>query len=263
MDANPLPLADNPSENKFYVKIGTPKIANFTYQVSLPQGLTCSQCVVQWTYTTGNTWGKCDNGTEAIGCGPQETFRNCADIQIFSNAPTGFVPNGIDSPYVPYAPPSAIYVLKRTRNGQALRIPFIVRHQVCVPTEAYKNVTSMPEWCQTNCLRYPPNCPAEKCFCPTTCKAVGRLAGVEGTDVYCHRNCLRYPSNCPEDECKCTAGEQENDNTSGQDNEELESTLVEGSTAESDQEDILSNERSIYKGYQGHFTEVEENIFKL
>ena len=56
---------------RFYVKIGTPKIANFTYQVSLPQGLTCSQCVVQWTYTTGNTWGKCDNGTEAIGCGPQ------------------------------------------------------------------------------------------------------------------------------------------------------------------------------------------------
>ena len=50
---------------------------------------------------------------------------------------------------------------------------------------------------------------------------------------------------------------------SGQDNEELESTLVEGSTAESDQEDILSNERSIYKGYQGHLTEVEENIFKL
>ena len=50
---------------------------------------------------------------------------------------------------------------------------------------------------------------------------------------------------------------------SGQNNEELESTLVEGSTAESDQEDVLSNERSIYKGYQGHLTEVEENIFKL
>ena len=48
---------------------------------------------------------------------------------------------------------------------------------------------------------------------------------------------------------------------SGQDNVELESTLVEGSTA--DQENILSNERSIYKGYQGHLTEVEENIFKL
>ena len=71
MDANPLPMADNPAETKYYVPIGTPKTANFSYSVSLPQGMTCSQCVVQWTYTTGNTWGKCDNGTEAIGCGPQ------------------------------------------------------------------------------------------------------------------------------------------------------------------------------------------------
>ena len=70
----------------------------------------------------------------------QETFRNCADIQIFSNAPTGFVPNGIDSPYVPYAPPSAIYVLKRTRNGQALRIPFIVRHQVMNFSSTIRNI---------------------------------------------------------------------------------------------------------------------------
>jgi hypothetical protein len=37
----------------------------------------------QWTYYTGNTWGKCDNGTEGMGCGPQETFRNCADITIY------------------------------------------------------------------------------------------------------------------------------------------------------------------------------------
>ena len=50
---------------------------------------------------------------------------------------------------------------------------------------------------------------------------------------------------------------------SGQDNGELESTVVEGSTLVSDQGDVLSNERSIYKGYKGHLTEVEENIFKL
>lgn len=30
----------------------------------------------------GNNWGKCSNGTEAVGCGPQEEFRACADIQI-------------------------------------------------------------------------------------------------------------------------------------------------------------------------------------
>ena len=33
----------------------------------------------------GNTWAPCGNGTGAIGCGDQETFRNCADIKIMSN----------------------------------------------------------------------------------------------------------------------------------------------------------------------------------
>lgn len=30
----------------------------------------------------GNNWGYCRNGTDAPGCGPQEHFRNCADISI-------------------------------------------------------------------------------------------------------------------------------------------------------------------------------------
>ena len=97
--------------------------------------------------------------TQTYSCLFQETFRNCADIQIFSNAPTGWVPNEVDAP-------SAIYVMKRTRNGQVRKFPFIVRHQVCVPTQAYKDQPDMGEWCQTNCLRYPPNCPPEKCTCP-------------------------------------------------------------------------------------------------
>ena len=36
----------------------------FKFKVNLPYSLTCSQCVVQWTYYTGNTWGICANGTE-------------------------------------------------------------------------------------------------------------------------------------------------------------------------------------------------------
>ena len=58
MDANPLTLADNPSESKYYVPIGTPKTANFSYTVSLPQGLTCSQCVLQWRHFAANNWGE-------------------------------------------------------------------------------------------------------------------------------------------------------------------------------------------------------------
>ncbi|XP_076181127.1 uncharacterized protein LOC143153609 isoform X1 [Ptiloglossa arizonensis] len=48
----------------------------------LPDDLTCAQCVFQWRYTAGNNWGDCGNGTGAVGCGPQEEFRSCADITI-------------------------------------------------------------------------------------------------------------------------------------------------------------------------------------
>lgn len=38
-------------------------------------------------------WGTCDNGTEALGCGNPETYRNCADVTIGTNtgilAPVG------------------------------------------------------------------------------------------------------------------------------------------------------------------------------
>jgi len=50
--------------------------------VHLPRRLTCSQCILQWTYTAGNNWGVCSNGTGDLGCGPQETFRACSDIRI-------------------------------------------------------------------------------------------------------------------------------------------------------------------------------------
>jgi hypothetical protein len=50
--------------------------------VHLPRRLSCSQCILQWTYTAGNNWGVCTNGTGELGCGPQETFRACSDIRI-------------------------------------------------------------------------------------------------------------------------------------------------------------------------------------
>ncbi|XP_033216760.1 uncharacterized protein LOC117172708 [Belonocnema kinseyi] len=54
----------------------------FESYYKLPEGLTCAQCVFQWRYVAGNNWGKCENGTGAVGCGPQEEFRSCADIAI-------------------------------------------------------------------------------------------------------------------------------------------------------------------------------------
>lgn len=50
--------------------------------VHLPRDVVCQQCILQWTYTAGNNWGRCSNGTGTLGCGPQETFRSCSDIRI-------------------------------------------------------------------------------------------------------------------------------------------------------------------------------------
>jgi len=43
----------------------------FTGYYKLPQGLTCSQCILQWRYVTGNSWGP-----------KNEEFRSCSDVEI-------------------------------------------------------------------------------------------------------------------------------------------------------------------------------------
>ncbi|XP_055940722.1 uncharacterized protein LOC129971181 isoform X2 [Argiope bruennichi] len=78
LDQYLLELADG-SGIKYYPSTRTGK---FVVNLRLPQHLTCSQCVFQWTYTAANNWGRCDNGTSKVGCGPQETFRGCADVAI-------------------------------------------------------------------------------------------------------------------------------------------------------------------------------------
>ncbi len=39
--------------------------------IMYPFSLSCEQCILQWTYTAGNNWGICDDGSGALGCGPQ------------------------------------------------------------------------------------------------------------------------------------------------------------------------------------------------
>ena len=96
-------IITNFRRSRFYPGPGT-KVFEMHYQ--LPKELTCRQCVLQWRYVAGNNWGRpllppsngshetgisqwflslagtCKNGTGAVGCGPQEEFRACADITI-------------------------------------------------------------------------------------------------------------------------------------------------------------------------------------
>jgi len=69
----------NGAGTRYYPGPGS-KVFEMHYQ--LPKDLTCRQCVFQWRYVAGNNWGRCSNGTEAVGCGPQEEFRACADVTI-------------------------------------------------------------------------------------------------------------------------------------------------------------------------------------
>ncbi|OXA56335.1 uncharacterized protein LOC110848803 [Folsomia candida] len=64
--------------------IPTSGVGWYNIKASLPTNLVCFHCVLQWHYYAGNSWGECEDGTYAIGCGPQETFRGCADIAIIN-----------------------------------------------------------------------------------------------------------------------------------------------------------------------------------
>ena len=55
-------------------------------KLRLPAGLTCKHCVIQWWWRVGNSWG-CDDEGCGLGHGPQETFVNCADVQITGDKP--------------------------------------------------------------------------------------------------------------------------------------------------------------------------------
>ncbi|PSN34726.1 hypothetical protein C0J52_20990 [Blattella germanica] len=60
------------SGEKFY-KLTSHNTGDFEVDLQLPQGLTCEH---------SNSWGNCADGSEGMGCGPQETFRTCSDITI-------------------------------------------------------------------------------------------------------------------------------------------------------------------------------------
>ncbi|XP_076824944.1 uncharacterized protein LOC143470595 isoform X2 [Clavelina lepadiformis] len=54
-------------------------------RVKLPDDVRCEQCLFQWRYRTGNSWGTDENGLSGIGRGQQEEFYGCADIAITHN----------------------------------------------------------------------------------------------------------------------------------------------------------------------------------
>ncbi|XP_056009413.1 uncharacterized protein LOC125680015 [Ostrea edulis] len=82
LDQNKLKLAGT---NEYKYQLENP--GRHSIKLQLPPNMTCSQCILQWHYTTGNSWGCAPDGTCCNGCSSidQETYMNCADVAIFDN----------------------------------------------------------------------------------------------------------------------------------------------------------------------------------
>ncbi|KAL5290355.1 hypothetical protein ACFFRR_009976 [Megaselia abdita] len=76
-DANPVKYDDGNLQH-FPPNSG----GNYYLKLQLPSDLFCHHCVLRWTWITGNRYGTCSDGTGALGCGPQQTFKGCSDIAI-------------------------------------------------------------------------------------------------------------------------------------------------------------------------------------
>ncbi|XP_069122394.1 uncharacterized protein [Argopecten irradians] len=64
---------------RFYI---SSDVGHFKMKYTLPTGLTCTQCVLQWKWHVGNSWGRNPDGRSGIGFGPQEEFYGCSDVAI-------------------------------------------------------------------------------------------------------------------------------------------------------------------------------------
>ncbi|XP_070378456.1 uncharacterized protein [Dermacentor albipictus] len=134
MAKHPLTMADDPSGSTRYMVDARKR--NFDLRLKLPNDMTCTQCVLQWSYTAGNNWGRCANGSSAVGCGPQETFRGCADIAIQDDLAGGEGGQGgfdVGAGEVPAAPR-----LPATKKPATPQVPWWVKGGPKVPVTPKK-----------------------------------------------------------------------------------------------------------------------------
>ena len=139
----------------------------------------CNQCILQWTYTAGlcnkwhtwhwycnyclgNSWGVCSDGSGGVGCGPQETFRSCADISIDGDS---FVFPTLPPITLPPQSPVPSPVPSPSPSPVPSPIPSPVSGQTCVAVGQWAGDSGMANWCFTNCFHNPPYCPSDRCSC--------------------------------------------------------------------------------------------------
>ncbi|XP_060596745.1 mucin-2-like isoform X2 [Ruditapes philippinarum] len=140
----------------------------------LPKGMTCTQCVIQWKYHAGNSWGvDRDTGKSCLGCGDQEEFYGCADVAINGSdqAPQTTTPKPTPRPTQPpvvYTQPPPVVTQGprvQTTTQPPLTTPkeFIGMKMSCKGIHNWANDPNLDKWCTDNCAIG--NCPVYACDC--------------------------------------------------------------------------------------------------
>lgn len=142
-------------------------------RVKLPDGLTCSQCVLQWKYHTGNSYGVDPNGKGCVGCGNQEEFYGCSDISIGTGSGSVMTqpPPTTQRPFI-YRPTQGPVIVVRPTQApvvQPTQAPFVQPTQKPIQTlrcHAINNWAGIPyleKWCNDRCKTG--SCPVNACAC--------------------------------------------------------------------------------------------------
>ncbi|KAH3882763.1 hypothetical protein DPMN_006708, partial [Dreissena polymorpha] len=158
------------------INITTMQTGQYTADYKLPFGMVCSQCVVQWRYHTGNSWGVDPNGKACVGCGQQEEFRGCADVSI-DGAGLPVVPT---EPSVPTLPPQTYKPVPQTLPPVTTRTTLTSKPPVITPgptlprtgchaINLWSGDSEMDKWCVDNCAIG--KCPAFGCSCGNSVSA--------------------------------------------------------------------------------------------
>lgn len=156
----------------------------YLLEAQLPQGLTCSQCVIQWKWHTGNNFGFGPDGRSCKGCGPQEEFYGCADVTIISK--TTSLPQVQTS-----LPPNTPRPVVITRPTETQPPPVTAK-----PTTATTTTTTVPTTTETVMTS------SVKPTSGSGCRAINLWAGNPTLDKWCISNCAK--GNCPSSACACS-----------------------------------------------------------
>ena len=114
----------------------------------------------------------CPDRVGRKGCGPQETFRACADIRIKQGLKHPLQPSlnshvGTAVPAVPGFHPSPTVSVPVPQVHTSGQVPLSEAQPLssCSPVGPYIKVPGMADWCNINCRHSPAYCPPSHCAC--------------------------------------------------------------------------------------------------